>query len=90
VLSVAAKGVFARSYITAGVEPAFYPVEPAPIPNVIAPIDFGEIGKIKFGEVDLTSPDDFGLYAATDINSIKVKDGPSATEPPFFVEDMNG
>jgi hypothetical protein len=89
VQSVTAKGKFDQSYVAAGVLPSTPDTEF--LLDVGVPKDFGEIGKVSFGVVDpLTSPNEFGLYAATDINSVKVKDGPSETESRFIVDDMNG
>ena len=89
VLSVTAKGTFDQSYVAAGVLPSTPDTDF--LFGIGVPEDFGEIGKVSFGVVDpLTSPNEFGLYAATDIKSVKVKDGPSETESQFMVYDMNG
>jgi len=88
VLSVVAKGTFAESYVAAGTLPS------APLTNFLPSVgeaeDFGAIGKVSFGIVNPISADDFGIFAATDIKSVKVKNGPSETESQFIVADMNG
>jgi lamin tail-like protein/Big-like domain-containing protein len=88
VLAVTAKGTFDQSYVAAGVLPSTPDTDF--LLGVGVPEDFGEIGKVSFGIVDPISSDDFGIFAATNIKSVKVKDGPSETESQFIVEDMNG
>ena len=84
VQSVTAKGTFAQSYVAAGVLPST-PLTDF-LPDVGQAEDFGNIGKIKFGAVDLNSPNDFGLYAATEIKPFKIGKETGVTDPPFYVQ----
>ena len=94
--SISAKGIFQDSYISAGVLP------PAPqlqevLPNVLPPYIglgyTGNIGKVKFGAIDLNATHDFGLWAASEIDQVKAgKLKFTATDPQrhFCVEENLG
>jgi len=71
VLSVTAKGIFARSYLAAGTLPH------APLTDVLPAVgqnaNSGSILKVKFNSVDTKNADRFfGLYAANEINPFKI------------------
>ncbi len=93
---ISAKGMFRGSYISAGVLP------PAPglqdvLPNILPPYTglghTGNIGKVKFGSIDGSATDDFGLWAASDIKQVKAGKLKFTTTDPqlcFCVEDNLG
>ena len=72
VLSVTAKGIFARSYIAAGTLPN------SPLTNFLPNVgedsnQGGTINKMKITEIDyLNNGNQFGLYAATEIKPFKI------------------
>jgi hypothetical protein len=87
VLSVAAKGTFARSYVCAGVLP-HAPLTDAMVLDVALPYDggSGSIGKVKFGSVDFGATVDFGLFAATEIKPFKIGKTVAAPLDHFLIE----
>ncbi|KPK75312.1 MAG: hypothetical protein AMJ79_11610 [Phycisphaerae bacterium SM23_30] len=72
--SISAKGMFADSYISAGVLPSAPDIQ-AILPGVSPPYSgfgfTGEIGKVKFGSLDQNASDEFGLWAAGPITLFK-------------------
>jgi len=73
--SVIAKGNFVGSYLSAAVLPPTPELQDV-LPGVQPPYTglgyMGNIGKVKFGAVDQNATSDFGLWAASDIKSVKV------------------
>ena len=72
-ISVAAKGTFARSYVCAEVLP-HAPLTDVAILDVALPYEgiSGSLGKIKFGAVNFDAAADFGLFAIAQINPCKI------------------
>ncbi|MCP4710592.1 MAG: hypothetical protein GY869_18365, partial [Planctomycetes bacterium] len=93
---ITAKGAFIRSYISAGVLPPSSEL-PNVLPGVQPPYTSlgytGYIGNVKFGAIDQNANADFGLWAATEIKSVKagnIKFIDSAPSLHFMVEDNLG
>ncbi|KPK78251.1 MAG: hypothetical protein AMJ79_00125 [Phycisphaerae bacterium SM23_30] len=94
--SITVRGAFSDSFISAAVLP------PVPqlmdvLPNVAPPYIglgySGNIGKVKFGAIDMNADDDFGLYAADSIKPVKVGNVTFMDSDPllhFMIEDFLG
>jgi CARDB protein/cysteine-rich secretory family protein len=87
VLSVTAKGQFARSYLAAGTLPL------APLTNVLPAVgqsaNSGSILKVKFGSVETQNANQmFGLYAVNEISPFKI--GKLAAVPQDFFQIVPG
>jgi len=94
--AIMAQGIFQDSYISAGVLPPVPELQDV-LPDVFPPYtglgNTGNIGRVKFGSIHLNATDDFGLWAASDIKSVKAgKIKFTATEPQlhFCVEGNLG
>lgn len=81
--SLAVKGSFARSYVAAGTLPL------SPLTQDYQfdyPASNGTIAKVKFGAVDFQANDNFGLYAATAIQSAKIGKNNAQSNGQFELE----
>ncbi|MCP4709011.1 MAG: hypothetical protein GY869_10325, partial [Planctomycetes bacterium] len=72
--SISAKGIYQGSYISAGVLPPTPELQDV-LPGVLPPYTglgyTGKIGRVKFGSIDVSATDEFGLWAASEIKLVK-------------------
>ncbi len=84
----AAKGQFARSFISAG----YLPESPDTIglPDAGQAADFGSISKVVFASKDPNPTFDYGIFAVTEIKPFKIGKEPAQTDGFFKVEIVGG
>ncbi|MCP4710550.1 MAG: hypothetical protein GY869_18150 [Planctomycetes bacterium] len=94
--SVIGKGNFVGSFLSAGVLPPTPDLQDV-LPGVQPPYTglgyVGNIGKVKFGAIDQNATGDFGVWAASEIKSVKagkIKYTQTDSQLHFVVEDYLG
>lgn len=69
--SITATGLFARSYVSAGILPNSDATDH--LPDVGETSGFGTIGRIKFGSIDYYNAENyFGIFASTEAKPFKI------------------
>ncbi len=84
--SVGAKGIFSKSYISAGTLPVVPQTED--ILLSLPPAD-GTIGSVKLSSIDLETTENYGLYASTDIKSVKIGKGNTFLPDNFIISILS-
>jgi len=84
----AAKGQFARSFISAGYLPESS--DTIGLPDAGQAADFGSISKVVFASKDPNPAFDYGIFAVTEIKPFKIGKEPAQTDGFFKVEIVGG